>query len=244
MIPFNKIVFCITFFLSFYSPGSIAGPPFATDDPEPVDYKHWEFYVASLNTLQSGTASGTLPHIEINYGAIRNLQIHLILPMNYLYDHRMKMGYANTEIGIKYRFIQETDHFPQVGVFPIIEIPTISNAGYSSGKVQVYFPIWLQKSWNKLTTYGGGGYWINSGANNKNWIFAGWEVQYDLSDKYSLGGELYYQTANTENGRNSLAFNLGGLLNISTEFHFLYSVGHSLIHENIFTAYLGVQWTI
>ncbi len=23
-----------------------AGPPFLTDDPEPVEYKHWEFYIA------------------------------------------------------------------------------------------------------------------------------------------------------------------------------------------------------
>ena len=24
---------------------TFAGPPFLTDDPEPVDYQHWEFYV-------------------------------------------------------------------------------------------------------------------------------------------------------------------------------------------------------
>jgi hypothetical protein len=26
---------------------SKAGPPFLTDDPEPVEYRHWEVYVAS-----------------------------------------------------------------------------------------------------------------------------------------------------------------------------------------------------
>ena len=25
------------------------GPPFVTDDPEPVDYQHWEFYTSKLN---------------------------------------------------------------------------------------------------------------------------------------------------------------------------------------------------
>ena len=28
-----------------------AGPPFMTDDPEPVDYQHYEFYTFSTGTL-------------------------------------------------------------------------------------------------------------------------------------------------------------------------------------------------
>jgi hypothetical protein len=30
---------------------AIAGPPFRTDDPEPVEYEHWEFYVASQGSF-------------------------------------------------------------------------------------------------------------------------------------------------------------------------------------------------
>jgi hypothetical protein len=33
---------------------SYAGPPFFTDDPETVRYKHWEYYISSINTHQSG----------------------------------------------------------------------------------------------------------------------------------------------------------------------------------------------
>ena len=32
-----------------------AGPPFLTDDPEPVDYQHWEAYLFTLGD-HSGTA--------------------------------------------------------------------------------------------------------------------------------------------------------------------------------------------
>jgi hypothetical protein len=35
------------------------GPPFVTDDPEPVDYQHWEFYVASQDAKFGGDWSGT-----------------------------------------------------------------------------------------------------------------------------------------------------------------------------------------
>jgi len=62
---------------------ALAGPPFVTDDPEPVDYQHWEFYIASQHTETSDGWSGTAPHIEINYGVITNVQLHLIAPLAY-----------------------------------------------------------------------------------------------------------------------------------------------------------------
>src|SRR5450432_350943 len=54
-----------------------AGPPYVTDDPEPVDYRHWEVYLASQDAITSGGASGTAPHVEVNYGAVPDLQLHL-----------------------------------------------------------------------------------------------------------------------------------------------------------------------
>lgn len=154
-----------------------AGPPYLTDDPDPVPYRHWEFYISSQNVFNIRTkfTTGTLPHFEVNYGLIPNIQIHVEIPMNYNYPpHYMTYGYSNSEFGIKYRFVKETQNCPEIGIFPIIEIPTINNSEFSNGSLQVYLPIWIQKSWGKLTTYGGGGYWINQGADNKNWIYVGW----------------------------------------------------------------------
>jgi hypothetical protein len=108
-------------------PGAaLAGPPFTTDDPEPVTYRHWEFYVASQNTKSADGWSGTAPHFEVNYGAISNLQLHLIAPLAYDAPAQgtRQYGYGDTEVGVKYRFIQETDVSPQVGLFPLLEIPT------------------------------------------------------------------------------------------------------------------------
>jgi len=48
---------------------AFAGPPFQTDDPEPVELHHYEFYVATQQTLTSDGRSGTAPHLEFNYGA-------------------------------------------------------------------------------------------------------------------------------------------------------------------------------
>ena len=223
-----------------------AGPPFDTDDPQPVDFKHWEYYISSINTFQSRTWSGTSPHFEVNYGLIPNMQVHLLMPINYDYsrDQGGHLGYASTEFGIKYRFIKETDNRPQVGTFPIVEIPTIRNNKFSNGKAQIYVPVWVQKSWGKLTTYGGVGYWINPGASNKNWIFSGWEIQYAISQVVTLGGEVYYHSADTKTSKSGTAFNLGGSINTSDKFHIIFSFGHSLANGPIFNSYLGLLWTI
>jgi hypothetical protein len=223
-----------------------AGPPFDTDDPEPLELKHWEYYLSSVNSRQTGIWSGTIPHIEVNYGLAQNVMAHLEVPMNYDYSslHGFKAGYADTEVGIKYRFIQETENSPQVGTFPILEIPTIRNKEFSDGKIKIYLPVWMQKSWGKLTTYGGAGYWINPGTNNKNWLFAGWEVQYDFSSLLKLGGELFYHSASTEQSSSGVGFNLGGFINLTKNFHIIFSVGHSLINESVFSSYVGLYITI
>ncbi len=225
---------------------SIGGPPFLTDDPEPVDLKHWEFYISSINIFQQGDQSGTAPHIEMNYGIIRDVQVHVLLPLNYnhISGRNITFGYAYSEIGLKYRFMKETANRPQIGTFPIIEIPTIKNNEFGNGKTQVFLPIWIQKSWNKITTYGGAGYWINPGTGNRNWVFAGWELQYDFSEKVTLGGELYYHSSDAIGSLSATAFNLGGSINLTKKFHIIFSAGHSLLNKSFTSAYFGLLWTI
>jgi len=244
-VSLKYLVLTVICFL-FCNQQVIAGPPFSTDDPQPVDFKHWEYYISTMNTFRTELSSGTSPHFEINYGLVPNIQVHLIMPVNYDYSRQQgfKAGYANTEIGIKYRFVKETDIMPQIGTFPIVEIPTIGNNELSNGYAQLFIPLWAQKSWGKLTTYGGGGYWINPGTNTKNWIFAGWEVQYDFSASLTLGGELYFHTPDTVGSHQVSGFNLGGSYNASNLFHIIFSVGHSIIQEKFTTTYFGLLWTI
>src|ERR1035441_7319391 len=60
---------------------AIAGPPFRTDDPEPVDYTHWEFYTFTSGTHISGDTSGVGAAFEFNYGLIpcgQNIGLRLL----------------------------------------------------------------------------------------------------------------------------------------------------------------------
>ena len=238
--------FGVLLIAAFSPQAGISGPPFKTDDPQPVEFHHWEFYLASQQEFAQHGTSATLPHIEVNFGAFQNVQLHIVAPMGYVRaGDGEAYGYSDTEAGVKYRFLEESDNSPQIGIFPLIEIPTGDAAKQlGAGSLQAYLPVWVQKSWGKLTTYGGTGFWYNPGAENRNWLFAGWEAQYDFSETVTVGGELYYHTADTRDGRSGAGFDLGGYINLSESDHILLSLGRSFRGDIAVTGYLGFQYTI
>jgi hypothetical protein len=222
-----------------------AGPPFITDDPEPVKFRHWEFYLSSAMSFDKSDLDATLPHFEVNYGLIPNVQVHLLVPMAYARTGNIgNYGLGNTEFGFKYRFYEDTSDF-QIGIFPLLKIPTHKNQNAPSNvNIQAFLPVWLQKSWGDFTTYGGIGYWYNPGPGLKNWIFAGWEGQYAFSDFFTLGGELYYHTADERDAQPDIGFNLGGFINLSDMHHILLSAGRSMKSQSSYTLYIGYLFTI
>jgi hypothetical protein len=225
---------------------ALAGPPFVTDDPEPAEYQHWEFYIASQPAETSDGWAGTAPHFELNYGVVTNVMLHLITPLAYEAPSggSAHYGYGDTELGVKFRFIEETGRRPQAGIFPLIEIPT-GNAsdGLGSGRVQAFLPLWLQKSFGDWTIYGGGGYGINPGAGNENWGFGGMVVQRQITDKFLLGAEIYDRTATETGGRNDTAFNIGTVIDFSEHQHLLFSAGRSVEGPTDFQCYVAWQFT-
>jgi hypothetical protein len=223
-----------------------AGPPFITDDPEPVEYRHWEVYLASILNHGEGLWSGTSPHVEVNYGAVSNLQLHVIAPLAFSApsDSATHFGYGDTEVGVKYRFLQETTNFPEVGVFPLLEVPTGEEKnGLGTGHLQAFLPIWLQKSFGQWTTYGGGGYWVHPGAGNRDWWYAGALLQRQMTTNLAVGVEFYRETAQVVGGRPNTSFNLGSIYDFSEHHHLMFSAGHSIQGPGTFQAYLAFQFT-
>lgn len=223
-----------------------AGPPFVTDDPEPVDAHHWEFYLASQHVKSGGDWSGTAPHIELNYGPVTNVMLHLIAPLAYdaPSGDSSHYGYGDTELGVKWRFLNETAQLPQIGVFPLLEIPTGDAAeGLGGGHVQAFLPVWLQKDFGDWTVYGGGGYGINPGTGNRDWGFAGVVLQRQITEHLLLGGEIYHRTADETGGRADTAFNLGTVVDFTEHQHLLFSAGRSIDGPTDFQCYVAWQFT-
>jgi hypothetical protein len=230
----------------FASPALWAGPPFITDDPEPVGFRHGEFYLASLYANNKDGRTGTAPHFEGNYGVVPDVQLHLLLPLAYAHPNGgpTSYGIGDTEVGVMYRFMHESDAIPQAGIFPLVEIPTgDSNRGIGGRNVTAFLPIWVQKSWGTWTTYGGGGYWVNPGTGNRNFWQLGWLVQRDISKVLTLGAEIYHFGKDTNGGRERTGYNIGGIISLSEAHHILVSAGSDISGDTRFSAYLGYQWT-
>ena len=224
-----------------------AGPPFRTDDPEPVDFRHWEIILATQQSRDNIDGwLGTVPHMEINYGLLPDVQFHVLVAniYNKAPGEIAHFGYADTELGIKYRFVHETNTLPQIAIYPTIELPTGNrNEDLGNGKAQVFLPIWLEKKFGDWTTYGGGGYWFNPGpGNHDNW-FVGWEVQRKMTSNFTLGAEIQFRTPDSVEAHSSTVLNAGGIWDLSETYHLLFSAGHSVQGPAQFQGYLGLQIT-
>lgn len=242
--PFNRMILMALYLGTGMN--LLAGPPFRTDDPEPVALGHAEVYMAGLGVRTPDGQALTAPSLEFNYGILPNVQFHVVAPYAQVKfaGEPWARGYGDTEIGLKYRFIDEHDGLPQVGIFPMIELPT-GNAerGLGSGHTAIYLPLWLQKSFGKWTTYGGYGWWRNPGDGQKNSTYAGWLLQRELSEGLTLGGEIFRATASTIDGRASVGCNLGAIVNLNEQHHLLVSFGKNLSGPAETHWYFGYQFT-
>ena len=224
------------------------GPPYVTDDPEPVEYRHLEVYVATLGGYdRRHDLSFSAPHVEVNYGAIPDLQLHLLAPLQYVRPDggAVAYGYGDTELGAKFRFVHEGPLVPQVGTFPLFEVPTgDSTRGLGAGQLQVFLPIWIQKSVGPFLSYGGGGYWINPGPGNHDWWFVGWHLEVKLGF-ISPGFEIFHGTSRHEGEPGETRFNAGAAIDVTELHHVLLSAGRVLAAGAPgFQWYLAYQLTI
>jgi hypothetical protein len=232
--------------LMLLSGSVMAGPPFMTDDPAPVEYKHSEFYIFSAYDKTADGKDTAIPAFEYNYGVLPDTQLHIMVPFvqSNPNDGASESGLGDVEVGVKYRFIQETDTSPQVGIFPMAELPTgDSTKGLSNGKTWWRLPVWVQKSWGDWTTYGGAGYVVNRATDQKNYTFGGWLLQKDLGEKWTLGGEVFARGKDTVDGQSTTIANFGGLYKFTPDFNLLFSAGHSVNGESHALGYLGLWWT-
>lgn len=223
-----------------------AGPPFFTDDPAPVDYQHNEFYVFSTLDHADGSDAVQGPAIEYNRGIASNTQFHVVLPFSYFSPAMggSAYGFGDIEVGIKYRFMDETSDRPQIGIFPMVELASGSaRRGLGNGSTWYRLPLWIQKSWGPWTSYGGVGINLNHARGMRDSTFGGWLLQRTFGQRLTLGGEVFRQNAQAMSERGYTLLNLGGYYNFTADFSLLFSAGRSVAGAQHTVAYLGLYWT-
>jgi hypothetical protein len=236
-----------------------AGPPFQTDDPTPVDLGHYEAYVF-------GTVDGTPveidsagPAFEFNWGAIPNVQLHAILPLgaarplnNPVYlpsgTGSSAFGLTDMELGVKYGFIKQTKRRPQIGPFPMFEIPTGSSTrGLGVGKVWYKLPIWIEKEFGPWSLCGGLGYAVVPQTQYRNYLYGGYLVKKEINKKLELSAEVFSHAREglaTAQTRSSTMVDAGGCYHFkSPGLQLLFAYGHSVAGQTENYGYLGLYKT-
>jgi hypothetical protein len=153
------------------------------------------------------------------------------------------------EIGFKYRFLEEDPDGwrPQAAIYPAIDFPT-GNArrNLGAGHTRAFLPLWVQKSRGDWTTFAGVGYWINPGYGNRDVWYLGWAIQRQVTDKLTVGGEIFHQTPDTVDGKDQTGFDLGAIYDLSEHYHLMFSAGRGIENPgttNRFSYYLSLQFT-
>lgn len=211
--------------VAVFSQPAQAGLPFLTDDPEPTELGHWEIFGPLIEAEGRGAEIEGATAIEINYGAGRDLQLTMALPVAWSHDQDgWRGGAGDIEVAVKYRFIHDEAAGFQIAAFPGITIPTGSN-GLGAGRVTALLPVWAQQDLGNWSIFGGAGYAINPGAGNRNYWTGGVAVTNQINERVLLGVEVDRQGADVVGGAGSTSLGLGMIYQLKQPFRVLMSAG-------------------
>jgi len=206
-------------------PAAWAGPPFLTDDPEPTGTGHWEVYGPFMEAEGRGSLLEGATGVELNYGGAPGLQLTIELPASYVRNSGdWQWGAGDIAVSAKYRFYHDPDADVSIAVFPGISLPTGSN-GMGAGEFTAFLPVWAQKNMGEWSVFGGGGYAINPGAGNRNYLTGGIAVTRSYGERLLVGVEADRQGADTAGGSGSTSLGLGAIYDFEGPLRLLGSAG-------------------
>ena len=236
------------------------GPPFQVDDPVPVDYKHYEFYIFGGTDGTPAEMDYAGPAFEFNWGAVPRVQIHAILPWggirplnNPTYAPAGQgpdaAGLIDMELGVKLAIIKESKKIPQIGTFTMFEMPTGSyDKGLGVGKVWYRLPLWLQKNEGKWLFDGGAGETVVPQTDYHDFPYGGFLVKREMNKKLELAAEIFSHGGEgvaTPQTQASTMVDAGGYWHLKGEefMQLLFAYGHSIAGQTENYAYVGLYWT-
>jgi len=105
--------------------GLKAGPPYFTDDPDPVKFHHWDIICRPRIILmyEMVRLPDRYPRLKLITESCQMSSCTLLYLLTYQFSstHDFEMGYTATEAGIKYRFVKEKKNIPEIGFFPLLK---------------------------------------------------------------------------------------------------------------------------
>jgi hypothetical protein len=236
-----------------------AGPPFQTDDPTPVDYGQYEAYVFGIVDATPVALASAGPAFEFNWGAVPRIQLHAILPFGESEPMNSPVyapagqgpsafGLGDMELGVKFGFLKQTPHRPQVGSFTMFELPTgDASKGLGVGKTWYKLPIWVEKEFGPWSLVGGMGYTIVPQKDYRNFLYGGYLVKRTFSERLEMSAEIF---AHAREGLAAAQTQASTMIDAGGYYHFkspgwqlLFAYGHSVAGQTENYGYLGLYKT-
>jgi hypothetical protein len=204
---------------------AFAGPPYVTDDPVPTDRGHWEIYNYAAGSHTPGDTEGEVG-VEVNYGGAENLQLNVSVPLAFDRADGTHTGLGDVSVGAKYLFLhqQENGEGIDVAVYPHVFLPTASRR-FGSRRVSVLLPVWAGKDYGKWSVFGGGGYQLNPGAGNRDFWISGLALTRAVTDRLTVGAEVFHQTKDADDAKPYTGVNLGVVYKLNDHWALLASGG-------------------
>ena len=220
-----------------------SGPPFVTDDPEPVAPQHWELYTGYALEVDREGRTGALPFLEVNWGPRRNVQLAVFAPYAFsLQQGARNRGLGDLEFGVKLRFIPEDRLRPQLAFYPIAAEGTGDVARHlGEGGKAIFLPLWAQKQVGAVTVYGGAGIWNRSGVSPARWSQTGIVVEVALHTKTMVGAETYRVGARGADEPAYTAIAGGAAYDLDEHHRIMFSLGRASRGAPHSTAYVALE---
>jgi hypothetical protein len=208
-----------------------AGPPFLTDDPEPVELRHVEINVIDQQTRAADGRSGSISG-EVNVGCEAETQCHVAVPVGFVQASGgpWRAGLGDVELGVKYRFLDRPDDGWSAAVYPTFVLPTgDAGRGLGSTGVQLLLPLWVQRASGQWSWDAGVALLIDRASGARNSWFTGLLARRAFGDRLSVGAELFSRTSTAAGGPSTAGFNVGAIVNVSPHQNLLISAGRGLL---------------
>jgi hypothetical protein len=204
-----------------------AGPPFQSDDPTPTPSGGYEVYLFATGNHASGEFSGDAG-VDFNYGAGPDLQLTATIPISYEDSDTdgSSLALGNIELAAKYRLLHQESLGWDVAIFPRLFLP--SSSDITDKKTSFLLPVWVGKEMGDWSTFGGGGYHFTQGVGSRDYWIAGWALTRKVSPGFSLGVELFHQSADSDEACASTTLGLGATYDVTETVHLLSYVAAGL----------------
>jgi hypothetical protein len=221
-----------------------AGPPFVTDDPEPPPPGGWEINVPFILERTPGKTEMDAPLLDFNYG-LPDVQLKLEFPIKIVHEdsNGTVSGAGDLLLGMKWRFLNNEQSQLQLGIYPQLLLPTGDQArGLGEGRSAFVFPVVAQKNWDEWTLYGNIGFWWQTAAETRNYVYAGAVLEREINERLTIGAELFGNSPKERGGRSDFAFNLGGTWKWSKHVNLLFAGGRDIVGDTSAMGYIGLQF--